>query len=281
MRKIFTESDLRNISGVIADTNNGLTKSELERHLVENRIEVLSDGSYSNQFGYRIGLNKRDWLYNCLANEMNKSLSDEKVVKFIESSMSPVNYTKISQREKYNYILEELNKVLLLIGCEINLSGKLVDTSKAETLNEVDRRVNSLREKLYTRNIHEEVMRYCKSDYLRKDYYDTVFEATKGLAERVREITGLTEDGTSLFDKAFSTKSPYIVFNALNTESERNEYIGLKELLNSLFHLIRNRAAHTPKINWKQNESEVLDVLTMISFVHKYLDKCCKYPGKI
>ena len=38
--------------------------------------------------------------------------------------------------------------------------------------------------------------------------------------------------------------------------------------------------AHTPKINWKQNENEALDILTIISFAHKYLDKCYKNPNK-
>ncbi|MBU3201568.1 TIGR02391 family protein [Clostridium estertheticum] len=32
-----------------------------------------------------------------------------------------------------------------------------------------------------------------------KDYYDAVFEACKGIAERVCEITGLTLDGEKLF----------------------------------------------------------------------------------
>jgi len=107
-----------------------------------------------------------------------------------------------------------------------------------------------------------------------------VFEAAKGLAERVREITGLKLDGGKLFDTAFSTKDPYIFFNSLQTESERSEFIGLKELLSSIFHLVRNKAAHTPKINWWVEETMALDVLTLISFAHKYLDKCYKMPNK-
>ena len=72
MVRMFSESDLRNISGIIADTSSGLTKSELKRYLEECRIEVLSDGSSKNQWGYVIGLNKREWLYNCFSNEVKK-----------------------------------------------------------------------------------------------------------------------------------------------------------------------------------------------------------------
>lgn len=279
--KIFTEQNLRNISAIIADTTRGLTKSEIERHLIENKIVVLSDGSYKNGIGYKIGLNKRDWLYNCLVNEINSTQSFDKIVKFIESVMSPVNYTKLEKRDKYTFILEEVNKILLLLGYEIDLSGKIIENIKANNLDEVDRRVNLLKKKIYDRNIHSEVVKYCIHDYLREDYFDTVFEATKGLAERVRQISGLKSDGNELFQNAFATKDPYIILNMLATDSERNEYNGLKELLISLFHLVRNPLAHTPKINWKQNENEALDILTIISFAHKYLDKCYQNPSKV
>ncbi|WP_353963348.1 TIGR02391 family protein [Tepidibacillus marianensis] len=56
--------------------------------------------------------------------------------------------------------------------------------------------------------MHHEVEKYCIKDYLRKDYYDAVFEAAKGLAERVRQITGLTSDGSTLFQKAFAKNDP-------------------------------------------------------------------------
>lgn len=280
LNRIFTEQNLHSISAIIADTSRGLTKSELERHLKESKITLVSDGSFNNGLYYRVGLNKRDWLYNCLIDEINSTHNFNKIINFIEIVMNPINYTKLEKRNQYKFILEELNKILLLLGCQIDLSGKLIEIVKANSLDEVDRRVNSLKKKMYDRNIHSEVVKYCIKDYLRKDYFDAVFEATKGIAERVREISGLKSDGNELFQTAFATKDPYIVLNMLVTDSEKNEYNGLKELLISLFHLVRNPMAHTPKINWKQDENEALDILTIISFAHKYLDKCYKNPSK-
>ena len=66
----------------------------------------------------------------------------------------------------------------------------------------------------------------------------------------------------------------------MQTDSEKSEFTGVKELLESIFHLVRNPAAHTPKINWKVDEAKTLDILTLISFAHKYLDECHKIPGK-
>lgn len=278
--KNLNDQQLEAICNVLGNTNQGLTKSEIRRLLNLCGFELVDDGNSRNGYTNSFGLSKRKWLYNCFANEINKNQSFKKIFNFIEKALNPVSYTSELSRDKYNFLFEEINKALLLSSLCISKEGKIRKAVKAKTLDEVDRRVNHLRKKLYNRAIHHEVEKYCVKDYLRKDYYDTVFEAAKGLAERVREITGLTLDGSALFQKSFSTNDPFIFFNALSTESEINEHRGLKELLESIFHLVRNPAAHTPKINWKMNETKALDILTLISFAHKYLDECHKIPGK-
>ena len=274
------QQQLKAICGVVAHTSQGLTKNELTVLLGQCGICAVDDGSSRSQWGYTIGLNKRDWLYNCLATEINNSHSLSKVFSFLQAALNPARYTSVDSRQRYRYLLEETNKILLFAGLSIDQSGKLIEVSQAHTLTEVDKRVNHLKKALYDRAIHSEVQKYCIEDYLRADYYDAVFEAAKGLAERVRQISGLTTDGGTLFQTAFSQNKPYIFFNAMKTESERSEFVGLKELLEAIFHLVRNPAAHTPKVNWKTDETKALDVLTLISFAHKYLDECHRIPGK-
>lgn len=279
--KVIDEQQLKAICDILGETSQGFTKTELTRLLQQTEIEVISDGSKSNRFIYQYRMNKREWLYNCLANEVNKNHSLTRVYIFIEKALNPVVFTSEENRSKYEYLFEGVNKVLLLAGIEITKEGNLVEVVQAKTLDEVDRRVNSLKKHLYNRAIHSEVQKYCIDDYLRKDYYDTVFEAAKGLAERVRQITGLTTDGGTLFQTAFSKNDPYLFFNELKTDSEKSEFTGLKELLEAIFHLVRNPVAHTPKVNWKVDEAKALDILTLISFAHKYLDMCHKMPGKL
>ena len=278
--KALDERQLKAICGVIAHTSNGFTKTELGRLLSECRISVADDGSrtYGNGLAYQFGNNKRDWLYNCFAEEINKSHSTQKVFLFIEKAMNPISFTGEDSRHHYSYLMDELNKILVLIGLSIDKEGILSEVKRASTLDETDRRVNGLKQQLYHRAIHSEVTRYCIKDYLRKDYYDAVFEAAKGLAERVRSISGLTDDGGKLFQTAFSTKDPYVFMNAMKTDSEKNEFIGLGKLLESITNLLRNPAAHTPKINWKTDETKALDALTLISIAHKYLDECLPVP---
>lgn len=60
------QQQLKSLCGIVAHTSEGLTKSELTTLLGQCRICSVDDGSSRNQLGYTIGLNKRDWLYNCL-----------------------------------------------------------------------------------------------------------------------------------------------------------------------------------------------------------------------
>lgn len=274
------EQQLKALCDVLGETSSGYTKAELSHLLEQSGIAIVSDDSKSNGYIYQIGLNKRQWLYNCFANEVNKNQSYSRIFAFLEKALNPVAFTDERNRSKYDYLFEGVNKVLLMAGLELTKEGKLIEAIRAKTLDEVDRRVNSLQRALYNRAIHNEVKKYCIKDYLQKDYYDAVFEAAKGLAERVRQKTGLTSDGGTLFQTAFSKNDPYLFFNTMRTDSEKSEFTGLKELLESIFHLVRNPAAHTPKVNWKVDETKALDILTLISFAHKYLDECYKMPGK-
>lgn len=277
---MLDQQQLKAVCDVLAHTSEGFSKSELSGLLQQSQITLIDDGKSSNGYTYTLGLNKRDWLYNCLANEINTNKSLQRVFDFISKALNPVAFTVQSNREKYLHLLEETNKVLLLAGLSVSKEGKVVDVVQAKTLDEVDRRMNHLKRELYNRAIHNEVQKYCIKDYLRKDYYDAVFEAAKGLAERVRQITGLSSDGGELFQKAFAKSDPYLFFNSLQTDSEKSEFTGVKELLEAIFHLVRNPAAHTPKINWMIEETKALDILTLISFAHKYLDECHRMPNK-
>mgnify|MGYP000181202320 FL=1 len=71
--KIIDQQHLKLVCDVLAETNLWYTKTEVTRLLRPSEIEILSDRKSSNAYGYTLGLNKRDWLYNCLA--INKSYS--------------------------------------------------------------------------------------------------------------------------------------------------------------------------------------------------------------
>ena len=91
----------------------------------------------------------------------------------------------------------------------------------ATTISEVERRTRNLVSELQKRHIHQDVIKCCKEEYLQENYFHAVFEAAKSLSEKVREKTGMQEDGSNLFNNAFAVNNPRLAINSLQTPSEK------------------------------------------------------------
>lgn len=270
----LTLQDIRKISDIIGDTGNGLSGADIKRTLVDAGIEVLDDGKRQTRYTYTIGQNKRDHLYQCLAHDFEQYHSSNRIIAYLNSIMDPGRYVKPEKRQQYEYLFENINKVLRLKGYQYDKSGALVEVPKAESLDEVDKLINEMKQKMAYRFLHREVTKYCSEGLLRQDNYDAVFEAAKGLENRIQELTGLNKNGQGLIEEAFRTQSPYIVLNANQNLTEKSETNGVISLMISALALYRNPPAHTLKYNWKTNQTDTLDALTVISVAQKYLDKC-------
>lgn len=270
----LTLQDIRKISDIIGDTSSGLSGADIKRTLADSGIEILDDGKRQNRNEYTIGLNKRDYLYQCLTHDLVQYHSSNRIIAYLNSIMDPGRYVKPEKRQQYEYLFENINKVLRLKGFQYDKSGALVEVPKADSLDEVDKLINEMNQRMYQRSLHQDVRKYCTEELLRKDYYDAVFEAAKGLEKRIQDMTGLHNNGQNLVETAFRTQPPYIVLNANQNLTEKSETNGVISLLISTLALYRNPPAHTLKYDWKTNQTETLDALTIVSVAHKFLDKC-------
>jgi len=121
-------------------------------------------------------------------------------------------------------------------------------------------------------------LEFCRAELLREkeNYFHTVFEATKSVAEKIRNKTGFSEDGANLVDKTFGGKYPFLAINSLRTETEIAEHKGFSNLIKGVFGIFRNVTAHIPKIKWKIEEQDALDLLSIVSYIHRRLDESVK-----
>ena len=158
-------------------------------------------------------------------------------------------------------------------GLEYGSDGKFRQCRAAQTLTEAERRANTIQAKFQGRSIHPQVLKYCHAELMQDNYFHAVFEATKGLAQRIREESGVDGDGASLVEQVFSANQPILAFNTLQTETEKSEHKGFATLLKGCFAAIRNPRAHEPKILWK-GEDDAADYFTLISLLHRKLDSC-------
>ena len=168
----------------------------------------------------------------------------------------------------------KINEVLALKGIQLNEKNEYVRVQVAETVSEAKRRASQLSKKLYDLHVHPSVMKCCKEELLQENYFHAVFEAAKSLTDRIAEETSLSLDGTQLIERAFSMDKPGVVMNKLQTSSERNQHRGLKEMLLGINYSVRNVTAHELKIKWAIDEDEAVNMLSIISALHKELDNC-------
>lgn len=243
-----------------------MTGSEIGNYLRQTRI-IDTDPE----------ITKWKRLFNAFANYQNSNKTSKGILSFIQKTLSPVRYASNNELfEKYRY---NINLRLSFIGLQLLNNGLFKKVAEVKTISEAQKRADDLKRKLNERQIHADVLMFCKAELLQDNYFHAVFESTKSVADKIREKTGLTTDGSSLVDTAFGlgqSKAPILAFNTLETESHESEHKGFMHLLKGLFGMFRNTLAHSPKIKWVINEQDALDSLTLASLLHRTLDKCVK-----
>jgi uncharacterized protein (TIGR02391 family) len=137
-------------------------------------------------------------------------------------------------------------------------------------------RPKRLHSTLPQRVTHPEVLNYCRAELLQDNYFHAVLEAVKGVAERLRQLSGLRTDGAELVTTVLSTKNPIIALNSLRADTKVSEQKGIANLLVGVFGAIRNPAAHSPKVVWAMPEQDAVAVFGILSYVHRKLDSATK-----
>jgi len=194
-----------------------------------------------------------------------------RILGFIKSFMDPARF--VGRAETFEQRREELNAILAFSGLSFGADGHFRRRKSARTLDEAERRSKTIRSKFKGRLLHSQVLKYCEAELMQENFFHAVFEATKGLAERIRELAGVEADGAALIDQVFSIEKPILAINSLQTATERSEHKGFAALLKGCFAAIRNPLAHEPKILW-EGEDDAADYLSLISLLHRKLDGC-------
>ena len=181
--------------------------------------------------------------------------------------MKPKRFTR--EQVRFEPMRQNLNRALAFVGLAIEASGKLVSATAVQTLSEATKRARELREDLASRGVHPDVLCFCREELLADNYFHAVHEAVKCVAEKIRNRTGLTDDGAGLVDRAFGDDKPMLTINALKTESEQK---GFCNLLKGTFGMFRNTTAHAPRLNWQMSKDDAEDLLSMVSLMHRRID---------
>ena len=257
--EVFDEGTVEALAKVLGECGSG---SDISRVLASRGLEDRSGESTKWRRLYWVFLQSQQQ-YRC-ANQ---------IVDFIGAFLIPSRF--VGKSGSFESFRSDLNQILSFHGLEYGRDGQFRKVAASRTLDEAERRAQTIRNKFAGRALHPEVLKYCRAELMQENYFHAVFEATKGLAQRIRDLTDIQLDGTALVDKVFSVNQPILAFNTLQTETEQSEHKGFSMLLKGCFSAVRNPLAHGPKILWS-GEDDTADYLTFISLLHRKLDGCVK-----
>jgi uncharacterized protein (TIGR02391 family) len=241
----FDDATIEQIARVVGDTQSGFTGAEIARLLQVCRIPDPGE------------MTKWRRIAAALSDAQATTRSGACVVAFMNAAMKPVRWTQ--DRAGFEGMRDGLNGVLAFSGLSVGDDGLIHRRSVARTHGEA----------ATAKRLRDE---FCTKELIAEDCFGAIFEASKGLAERIRSMCGLDEDGHKLIQEAFEGASPMIAFNSLRTDTERNEQRGLANLMKGMFSAFRNPEAHEPKLLWHVSEADALDLLSTASLIHRRLD---------
>ena len=255
----FSTGQLEALCKCLADTSSGLTGTEIGTLLAQVRVRDVDPS-----------ITKWKRLFNALSGAHNRDRNGGRALAFIAAALEPSRY--VGRHDVFKGRRQELNVTLAFVGLEFRPDGKFRVVRAAATLGEAEVRANRLRSQLSARGVHAEVIKYCRPELLQSNCFHAVLEASKGVAERLRERVGSGSDGAELVDEVFSGVSPKLRINALVSASEQSEQRGFTNLLKGLFGTFRNPTAHAPRIAWPMTEEDALDLFSLCSYVHRRID---------
>ncbi len=256
----FDEAVIDGVAAVIGETTTGFTGSEIASLLQRSGIPDPGE------------MTKRHRVSQALHAEQTRTKAGNCVIALLTTAMKPVRWS--GNEPGFDGMRQDLNAVLAYAGLEVQADGRVHKRAVAQTHDQAAATSRRLRDELQRRQGHAEVFRYCTRELVSDDCFGAVFEATKGLAERLRQMTGVDLDGHRLVDAALGLggPGPMVAFNSLRTDTERNEQNGLSNIMKGVFSAFRNPSAHEPRVFWHVSEPDALDLLSTLSLVHRRLD---------
>lgn len=256
--KLFSQDQLEAIAGALGDTSYGLMNPEIEFLLRSSKM--VDPGKTT----------KRVRIYNAFAESQNTKRNRTHVLQFIRLAMSPARYSR--EPERFEPMRALLNQALAFAGLVVDETGKLASASAVATLPEAQRRSRELRADLEGRGVHPDVLAFCRAELLADNYFHAVQEAVKSVADKIRRLTGLADDGGALVDRSLGGQRPMLVINPWKTLSEKSEQSGFANLVRGTFGMFRNPTAHEARIHWVMTKEDAEDLLTIVSLIHRRLD---------
>ena len=257
----FSEQHLQLICDVLGSASAGLPGAEINRLLDQAGIEApMTD------------IPKRRRLYQALSICQQQDGSATRVMVFLKAAMEPGRYRE--NPAQFELLRGQLNQGLASAGYQIDPEGKFHVIPVIKASKEAVQRANRLRAEMQRRNAHPDVLRFCRADLLEESCCTAILQAIRCAADKVRQKGNFSGEGASLVEEAFGLdRGPKLAFNTLQTTQEYGEHARIMHLMRGLFEAFLEPEATSQESPRQMSEQDVLDVLSLLSLIHRHLDQ--------
>jgi uncharacterized protein (TIGR02391 family) len=145
----------------------------------------------------------------------------------------------------------------LLVGHGLAVAG---------TCEDLERKFDAL-------GLHPRLVSHCRKLFGQGHFFHAVFEAAKIFEREVQVASGIARDGEALMMTAWDAEHGTLPVTGSKTRSEINVQDGLKFLSAGLVRAFRNPTAHEPALLWPVWERDAIDILGLVSFLLRQLDR--------
>ncbi|MFC4942889.1 TIGR02391 family protein [Pseudonocardia sp. GCM10023141] len=255
------------VAGVLGAPDTGLTGPEIQRLLA---AQSATDPGSSIASRHRIA--------HALLARQTADHASNCIIRFIRDAMAPARYVNTPGLRRLRR--DALNEVLACQGLRVLDDGRLSKGARPTTPDGPGRSADitsteRLRTELRRRGTHPDVLSSLPADDTATSPLHTMHAASRSVFTKLRMRAGLTSDGAPLVDAALTPDAaglPILAINGLTTESERAEQRGLVHLIKGLAGMCGAPTVPDPRRSRAVADDELLELLAMVSMVHRRLD---------
>ena len=220
--------------------------------------------------------------YSTSVNEIDRF--GQSLLKVSKEEFPNSSITSVRAQTLYNWILslaktklEKTERVKRLISFCLELTPEEYKKDTIEFLENNNCPYNLLHknnlDEFLKRNYHSEVIKHSQKLFIQGNYFHSVFESAKAYNKDVKEKSESDKDGQSLMLNVWGCENGVLKVTQCSSQTDKDFQDGIKFLSGGLMSAIRNPTAHEPAITWPINKQDCLDILSLISFLYRQLDK--------
>lgn len=129
------------------------------------------------------------------------------------------------------------------------------------------------------RNFHAEIVKHSQKLFVQGNYFHAVFESAKAYNKDVKGKSQSDKDGQPLMLNVWGCDNGVLKVTECESQTDRDYQDGIKFISGGLMSAIRNPTAHEPAITWPITKQDCLDILSLISFLYRQLDKAVYFKS--